>query len=373
MQYLEVFDEVLILARAEDAQTIPDSWQRVDGPGVSLCRMPYFLGPWGFVIKYSELRRTLSAAIRQEDATIFRVSSAIAEVALPLLQRRAQPFGLQVVGDPWESYAAGSVRHPLRLAIRRLLTWRLKKHCRKAAALAYVNERVLSKRYPGGSGCYVTAFSDVDLGGEAFVPEPKRHFGSGGAIRLISVCSLAQPYKGLDTLIMAMARCARQGLALELRVVGTGRYLANLQALAAEIDLAPRITFLGSLPSGEAIRAQLDRSDLFVLPSRTEGLPRAMIEAMARGLPCIGSRVGGIPELLAPEDMVEAGDDLGLALKIDELVADHARLAQMGERNLARARSFARELIQPRKLEFFRQVRLAAQMWQAHQAPVSLP
>ena len=87
---------------------------------------------------------------------------------------------------------------------------------------------------------------------------------------------------------------------LTLRVVGDGKRRPDLEALAAQLNCRERIVFAGQLPS-TAIIGELDRADLFVLPSRQEGLPRAMIEAMARALPCIGSDVAGFPELLPLE------------------------------------------------------------------------
>ena len=87
----------------------------------------------------------------------------------------------------------------------------------------------------------------------------------------------------------------KEGLDLELTVVGDGRYQAELEARAAQLGLGQRVRFLGRLPAGEAVRAEMKRADVFILPSRQEGLPRAMVEAMALGLPCLGSTVGASP------------------------------------------------------------------------------
>ena len=89
------------------------------------------------------------------------------------------------------------------------------------------------------------------------------------------------------------------------------------------------MTFLGQLPAGEMVRAQLDKADLFILPSKTEGLPRALVEAMARALPCIGTTVGGIPELLPSEDLVPPGDVKALAETIEDVLRRPERLAKM--------------------------------------------
>jgi glycosyltransferase involved in cell wall biosynthesis len=128
--------------------------------------------------------------------------------------------------------------------------------------------------------------------------------------------------------------------------------------------VADRVTFRGQLPAGPEVRAELDQADVFLLPSRTEGLPRALVEAMARGLPCVGSTVGGIPELLPAEDMVPPGDAGALASKIREVVTDPARMARMSERNLRAAQDYRQDVLQPRRDAFYRHVRERTEAWQ---------
>jgi glycosyltransferase involved in cell wall biosynthesis len=88
-----------------------------------------------------------------------------------------------------------------------------------------------------------------------------------------------------------------------------------------------------------------------------------MIEAMTRGLPCIGSRVGGIPELLATEDLVAAEDVKGLATKIKEVLTNPERLSRMSERNLQRAQEYRPEVLIKRRNEFYRFLRQATENW----------
>src|SRR6185369_6068290 len=113
------------------------------------------------------------------------------------------------------------------------------------------------------------------------------------------------------------------------------------------------------------VRAQLDAADLFVLPSRSEGLPRAMIEAMARALPCIGSTAGGIPELLPPEDLVPASNVAALASKIQEVLSSPARLSAMSSRNLAAALEYRDEVLDARRRAFFEHIRDVTAEWLA--------
>jgi glycosyltransferase involved in cell wall biosynthesis len=101
--------------------------------------------------------------------------------------------------------------------------------------------------------------------------------------------------KGLDTLIEAFAWVRLPGRDIRLLIVGDGPERGRLRQLAEWRGLDDRVTMI-SLPQGA--RAALAAMDLFVAPSRTEGLGVAIIEALAAGLPVLASRVGGIPEVV---------------------------------------------------------------------------
>jgi glycosyltransferase involved in cell wall biosynthesis len=182
-------------------------------------------------------------------------------------------------------------------------------------------------------------------------------------INLIIVGSMNQLYKAQDVLIDAVAICVGQGLDLKLTLVGDGQYRPELEARAAAMGLMERVCFRGQLTAGEAVRAQLDQADLFVLPSHQEGLPRAMIEAMARGLACIGSTRGGIPELLPPEDMIPPGDATVLASKIREVVSDPIRMSNMSARNLEKAKTYRDSTLRERQDSFYRYIRAETEAW----------
>jgi glycosyltransferase involved in cell wall biosynthesis len=179
------------------------------------------------------------------------------------------------------------------------------------------------------------------------------------------VGSLEQLYKGPDVLIEAAALCAGFGLHFRITIVGDGRHRTELEALAHARGLTDRIRFTGNLPPGNAVRAELDRADLFVLPSRTEGLPRALIEAMARALPSVATAVGGVPELLSADELVTPGDKSVLARKLQDVLTDPQRLAQLSEENLSKAREFHSDVLRPRRRQFYETVEEATTTWLA--------
>jgi glycosyltransferase involved in cell wall biosynthesis len=365
-RYLQVFDQVRILARVRDVETVPSDWQQATGLDVSFAPTPYYLGPKQYLLRVRQVRDAATRAVGPRDAVILRLSSPIAASVVPLLRRTGHPYGAEVVGDPYDVFAPGAVRHPLRPFCRWWFPRQLRRQCATACAAAYVTEHTLQRRYPVGPGALSTSYSSVELPDAAFVPAPRAERAMQRAFTLITVGSLAQMYKAPDVLIDAVALCVRQGLDLSLILVGDGKHRPELEARASALGLGEHVCFRGQLTAGGAVRSQLDRSDLFVLPSRTEGLPRAMIEAMARALPCIGTRIGGIPELLPEEDLVPPGDATALAQKIQEVLTDPARLSRMSATNLQRAQSYHENVLSARRMTFYRYVRERTAAWLEH-------
>ena len=85
---------------------------------------------------------------------------------------------------------------------------------------------------------------------------------------------------------------------------------------------------------------------------------------MARALPCIGSAVGGIPELLDAGDMVPAGDPAALAAKIQEVMADPLRRETMSRRNLSTSLEFIEPVLAERRRNFYQHVHDSTKRWE---------
>jgi glycosyltransferase involved in cell wall biosynthesis len=267
-----------------------------------------------------------------------------------------------VVADPKGIFAPGAIRHPLRPLLRWYFPARLRRQCRSACAVSYVTREALQTLYPGRPDAFQTHYSSVELGPECFVDAPRAPRPEG-PLEIVFVGTLETYYKAPDVLLQALSTCRRDGLDFRLTMLGDGRHRRELEALAASLGVDRWVRIAGLLPAGPAVREHLDHADLFVLPSRQEGLPRAMIEAMARGLPCIGSTAGGIPELLDRECLVPGGDAAALASKIREVAQDPARLAAMSRRNLARSSEYREELLKQRRRAFYCHLRDATGAW----------
>jgi glycosyltransferase involved in cell wall biosynthesis len=360
-RYLDVFDEVDLLVRAHPTAEPPDGWNRATGAGIKAAAVPDSVGPWGFARDYGRIARTIRDLIADAEAVLLRLPCHIGGELWRRLPHQ-RPYGIEVISDPYDVFSKGANTHPLRPLFRWWFTFRLRPQCAGACAAAYVTEGVLQRRYPPARNAFASFYSSVELRTDSFAAAP-RMVPPQSPFRLVFVGSLAQPYKGLDVLIDAVAECVRRGLDIRLHVLGDGKHRSDLERRAAAMGMGERIDFRGQLAAGEMVQQELDWADLFVLPSLTEGLPRAMIEAMARALPSIGSAVGGIPELLPPEDLAPPRDAAALARKISEVLSDPARMARMSSRNLATAREYDGAVLRARRIAVYRHLRAETGRW----------
>jgi glycosyltransferase involved in cell wall biosynthesis len=135
--------------------------------------------------------------------------------------------------------------------------------------------------------------------------------------RLLLFIGSLHPVKGADLLLEALARTG--GARPRTILIGDGGARRALQRRAADLGLADSVDFLGQVPHGEIAR-YLNAADFLVLPSRFEGCPNVILEALACGTPVIASAVGGIPELVTrPEQgiLVEPESPEALARAIE--------------------------------------------------------
>lgn len=369
-RYLEVFSKVHVVARLQARNSAPESATCVSSPEIEFAETPYYEGPHQFWKVRSEIRAIARSLVESDRAVILRVPQTIPFQALPQCLELGIPYGAEIVADPWDLFSPGAIRHPGRPFFRHWFTRELRRACRHAVATSYVTAESLQRRYPPADGTFTQGVSDVEIEELLSAPRTAEHFRKE-RVRCISVGAFNQLYKAQDILIRAVGRALRDGLPIELIIVGEGKFRSRLEKLARQTGFARRIEFTGQLSSGFAVREQLDRADLFLLPSRQEGLPRALVEAMARGLPAIASNVGGIPELLEEECLVNPNDVSGLARKIRRFVGDPDFLAAQSKRNLAVAERFAGMKLHAERRDFLQHIFSATRDWCAEKKRLS--
>jgi glycosyltransferase involved in cell wall biosynthesis len=183
---------------------------------------------------------------------------------------------------------------------------------------------------------------------EQYAPSPERRTNARAALGIpaetlvITAIGNLYPYKGHADLINGLAGVAdAMPRPWRLLIAGGDRvcHEAALRALIAKLSLNSDVTLLGHRNDVPEILAA---SDLLAMPSHQEGLPNAILEAMASGLPIVATRVGGIPELIVDGQngtLIAPHDISALGRAILELAVDPVRRRDIGARNLARVRA----------------------------------
>jgi len=168
----------------------------------------------------------------------------------------------------------------------------------------------------------LTIWNGIDLNRFAYAG-PQQH----GPAVLVARLS---PEKDVDTLLRAAALVAQADPAFRLEIAGEGVCLPALLERTAELGMAEYVRFLGEVRD---VPALLARASLFVLSSQTEGISLTLLEAMARGLPVVATRVGGNPEVVADGTtglLVLPGDPTALASALLQIRRAPDRAHQFG-------------------------------------------
>jgi glycosyltransferase involved in cell wall biosynthesis len=187
--------------------------------------------------------------------------------------------------------------------------------------------------------------------------------------RVITTARLSKE-KGIDILLRAWTHVVRQEKGIKLIIVGDGSLAEALKKLCCSLGLAESVEFTGMVQN---VTEYLRNADLFVLPSRTEGLSNALLEAMSYGLPCIATKVGGNIELIGEDDrknimpgkfiiarnglLVNPDDVEGLSEAMLYLIRDGVEREEMGNKGrLYVEKNYSIDLIADKYIALYRRM-----------------
>ena len=153
---------------------------------------------------------------------------------------------------------------------------------------------------------------------------------------LIGTLGRLTPVKGIPYLLQAARILLRQGTNIKVLVVGDGSIRQDLFMQTRDLGISDNVVFVGHREDTDVL---LQAMDIFVLPSLSEGIPMALLEAMAASRPIVASRVGGIPEIIedgAEGFLVEPMDVNNLAERCRRLLESPDIARKMGEQGRKR-------------------------------------
>ena len=364
-RYLLAFEEVKVIARVKEVRFEEDmnKYIRADGENVTVFPLPFVRGIKGYAFNYYKIKKYCKKAARIGDCAVFRIPSIPAYLTLKEYRKRKEPYAVEVVIDPEDEYK----NIPL---LKKISVKILKKVCLDANGVSYVTKYYLQEKYKSG---YKTGkvdkyyfegyYSSIDLDKSFYYLRRKYILENKNKIKLLHIAnSINNRNKGHEEVIKIAKILETKGIYAEVVFVGDGDLIDDLKKQTVDLNIEDRIKFVGYVSDKLRIKKYLLDADLFLFPSKAEGLPRVLIEAMATGLPCLASNVDGIPELLDKKYLFSPEDVTGFANKIEEIMQDESEMEYMGQINYKKALEYESTKLTNRRQKFYMELKNTAKL-----------
>lgn len=294
-------------------------------------------------------RNKVKEAVAENKYIIIRMPSFYGVLAAMYAQKSNKKYLIELVGCPWDAYWNHSLKGKMIAPLMWLAT---KLVVKNAHFVLYVTSQFLQNRYPTKGiniGCSDVALPTID--GSILEKRISKilTMNSSKPIKIGTTAAVNVRYKGQEFVIEAISRLNREGFNFEYHLAGGGDN-SYLKSVAKKYNVEDKIIFLGSLPHAKVFD-YLDAIDIYIQPSKQEGLPRALVEAMSRGCPSLGSATGGIPELLSEKFIFKNGsvEEIGNILRS----LDTNTLCMEAKRSFYKAKEYDKEILDSRRISFY--------------------
>lgn len=349
-RYLNHFDRIIVIGRRSPISGDPDNFTLSSCKNVEFLLLDLFQ-PCGVNIMFHPRAISLiKNALKSSSHVLCRLPSTLGFYLFDQAQNLGLPVAIEVVSCPVDSFSS-IYPFPVGNLLSSYYSFLLKRAAKKSLFSIYVTKTFLQERYPALPRSLTSYASNVLLPPwQARISQPV-YPSRNGSFVIGMTGNYAVPYKGHEILLKAFKLLIDSGYTLKLRLLGRGDVKSLLNKVK-KLSLCDYVDILSPLPSHQVIDLYLRKLHLYVQPSLTEGLPRALVEAMSIGLPCIGSRVGGIPELLPSSALVTPGNAQDLALKISELLDNPDLMGRNADASFEASRQYIKSIVEQRRSAF---------------------
>lgn len=353
MRYLRVFDHIRIANRVIEEDIIPPKRIKVEDYRVEVIHIPDFSGPIEYAKRYFRIGRCLTNIVQGCDVAIVRLPSIIGQRVCTEVIKAGLPYAVEVVYDAEDGWRSESN------FIYKLLWMKIDRDmrlsCKKANGVSCVTEKYLQRHYFSiKPDHFVSNYSSLALD-KSFYSCPKQH-PSDRSFVIANVANQVQfnGRKGFNEIIESLSILKQRGVIVNAKFVGQSYHngIEKLKDLSKLLGVYNQIEYMGYLTRTE-LDYFLSSVDLFVMPTRAEGLPRVIIEAMAKGLPCITTPVSGNPELVSGHFLVKYSDVNTLADRIEELVMNKSLYELTSKENFEHSLQYEASVLENRRDMFY--------------------
>lgn len=349
-RYLSVVDKLIIVMRTFHIdKTFKEAHlEPIFNSKYKFYELPNLNSPKEFIRK-QHWKDVLRSEVSDADMFFIRLPSIVSNIIAELCVEENKMYMVEVGGCAWDSYWNHSVIGKI---CAPYMFYGEKKSIKRATFATYVTEKWLQQRYPCScpsvniSNVYLPHFEDRILNNRiAHIHNHK----NGAPLYIGTSAAVNVRYKGQEYMIQALAKLRKLGIDIRYELIGAGNP-DYLKYVARKYKVSEFIEFKGLLLHSE-VPAWLDHLDFYIQPSKQEGLPRALIEAMSRGIPSLGSTTAGIPELLTRDVVFDNGD----VKKIVEIIKMFMQedLTIRAKQNYEKAKEFEISALNERRNAFY--------------------
>ncbi len=349
-RYLHLGDKVTFLGREENQKKHQDLKKRfspLDKSKCSVVGVPNFKTLKGYFKYKKKVQEKVENTVKEHDIIMPRIPSALGALAVKYAIKHNKALIGEIVGCTWDGYWNYNLKGKL---VASYYYFKQRKIVKKLPYAVYVTQHFLQKRYPT-RGKHINASNVVIQNVDHSILEKRLHKilnkKEDEVVVFATIAGLDVPFKGQKYVLQAMAKSKIKNSVYKVVGNGSGNLLKEN---AKSLNLVNKFEVIGAIKHNE-IFDFLDDIDLYIQPSKQEGLPRALIEAMSRGLPSIGSRTGGIPELLDREFIFNKGDSRELAKIIDKY--DKDKMFREAKRNFNKAQEYSIANLNNKRYRFY--------------------
>jgi len=339
-RYTDVFGDVTVIARVIKEKRKKNQYSEISNKNVVI-KNGIKLGYTGFINE-----------IKKADYIISRMPSFLGLKAIILARKLNKPCLIELVACPWDSLWNHSLIGKL---VAPFMTMATKIITKNASHVLYVTNEFLQRRYPTNGksiNCSDVVLTEFD--NNVLKNRLQKISKTNSKLIIGTIAAVDVRYKGQQYIIKALGKLKKQGITnFEYQLVGGGDP-TYLKSVAKKFNVIEQVKFLGPKPH-EKIFEWLDTIDIYVQPSRAEGLPRSLIEAMSRGLPAFGANTGEIPELLESKYIfTNSRNNIDEICKI--LLSFNKEIMKIqAERNFHEAKKYNKTSTEKKRLAFFKQ------------------
>jgi len=305
---------------------------------------------YGLFVGRRRLTKNLIPVVRSVDLIFARMPSTTSDVVLDVARKMNKPYLVEVGGCAWDAFWNHGLKGKV---VAPYMFLKERQGIRKAAFATYVTKKFLQERYPNNnetissSNVYLAPVNDAVL--DERIKKICR--GSNQIIFGQAVNSIDVKYKGEHLIIKALRRLKNLGIRAEFQVVGPGNG-EYLKKVALKNNVSDQLKLIGTLKK-EEIAKWYQSIDVYVQPSKQEGLPRAVIEAMSMGCPCAGSNIAGIPELIDSDYLFNPDRESEIITVLLKII-DKENMKQQARINFYKAKEYYINKISVLREEIFR-------------------